>query len=480
MLSPKYFIIPLLFIVGFKASAQQQNNVLTLQQCLDIAIKNNLQVKQTGLTASTDSINYLQSKENMLPALNGLAERNLNQGRGINPITNTYVNQSLTTDEYGLNAGLNLFNGLAYQNAVKQTRLAYQAGKMDFQSAKDQVTLNVITNYLLVLDNEELLNSTESQLAVANEQVDRSKILENQGANKAASDLYDLKGSQAGSQVAVVNAQNSVTSAMVSLFQLMNLPYSKDVTLQPLNAQDLAGDYGINPDQVYQTALQQLAAIKAVTLRRESAEKGVKQAKGYLFPSLALTGGVNTYYSSAGQKATFVDSTSVPTGTYINSPTGKQQVYGTQANYNYQNTNYYSQLRGNYSTYVGLTLTIPIFNNRVKKNAVALAKITLLNNEYIEDNTKTQLQQNVEQAFYNMTAAYNKYQALKDQVAAYSESFRISKIRYDSGVLTSVDYIIAKDHMDAASLSLISARYDYFIYSKILDYYQGKLSFQAN
>ena len=473
----KYILILFLLLTCIRVKAQQQNNVLSLQQCVDIAIKNNLQVKQNGLSISTDSISYLQAKENMLPSINGLAERTLNQGRGINPITNTYVDQSLTSDQYGLTANLNLFNGLAYQNAVKQTRLAYQAGKMDFQSAKDQVTLNVITTYLLVLDNEEQLDQTKSQLAVANEQVERSKILESQGANKAASDLYDLKGSEAGSQVAVVNAQNNVVSSLVTLFQLMNIPYNKDVTLQALNAEDLAGDYGINPDQVYQTALQQLASVKAVTLRRLSAEKGVKQAKGYLFPSLALSGGVNTYYSSAGQKAVFVDSTSVPTGAYINSPSGKQQVYSTGANYSYQNINYVSQLRNNYGTYVGLTLNIPIFNNRVKKNAVALAKITLLNNEYIEDNTKIQLQQSVEQAFYNMTAAYNKYQALKDQVAAYSESFRISKIRYDSGVLTSVDYIIAKNNMDAANLNLISARYDYFIYSKILDYYQGKLSF---
>jgi outer membrane protein len=101
----------------------------------------------------------------------------------------------------------------------------------------------------------------------------------------------------------------------------------------------------------------------------------------------------------------------------------------------------------------------------------------LLNYEYVEENTKITLRQNVEQAYYNMTAAYNKYQALVDESKAYSESFRISKIRFENGVLTSVDYITSKNNMDAANLNLISARYDYFIYSKILDYYQGKLSF---
>ena len=76
-----------------------------------------------------------------------------------------------------------------------------------------------------------------------------------------------------------------------------------------------------------------------------------------------------------------------------------------------------------------------------------------------------------------MQSAYNRYQALKSAVDAYTESFRISKIRFEAGVLTSVDFIISKNNLDAANLGLISARYDYFIYSKVLDYYEGKLSF---
>ncbi len=456
----------------------QQDSVLNLQQCLDIAVKNNLQVKQTNLTMQTDSVNYVQTKDNLLPTLNGQISRELTQGRALSPVTNTYVNQGLTSDNYGLSGNLTLFSGLANQNAIKQARLAFQAGKMDFQSAKDVVTLNIITAYLMVLDDEEQLNQSRSQLAVAKESYDRGSILEKEGANTAASTIYDLKGSYASSNVAVVNAQNAVIAAKIVLFQYMNMPYKKDAKLQPLNAQDLAGEYGTDPDQIYQAALQQLAAVKAATLRRQSAEKGVKQAQGLLLPTITLNGGINTNYNSAGQSSRFIDSTSssVP-GLYINTPTGKQAVYATQANYAEQNINYINQFKNNYGTYVGLTLNIPILNYRQKRNAVALAKINLENLRVVEDNTKTVLQQNIEQAYSNMTAAYNRYQALQDESTAYTESFRISKIRFEAGVLTSVDYITSKNNMDAANLNLISARYDYFIYSKILDYYQGKLSF---
>jgi len=472
----KYFLT-LLFAACAGWAFGQQNDTLSLQKCLEIAVQNNLQVKQTGLTMESARINYLQSKENLLPSISGNVSRQLSQGRNINPVTNTYVNQSLTSDNYGVAGSLVLFNGLALQNAIKQASLAYQAGKMDFQAAKDVVTINIITNYLLVLDNQEVLAQSRSQLAVAKENVQRSETLEKSGANKIASDLSDFRGALAGSQVAVVNSQNALNASRLSLFQLMNIPYSPNAGFQPLNAQDLVGQYGISPEQVYTTALQQLAAIKAATLRRESAEKGVKVAQGLLLPSLAVNGGLSTNYSNTGQRSVFTDSTTNPTNAFINTPGGgRQTVYSTQANFASQKISYGDQFKNNYGTYLSVGLNIPIFTNYIKRNNIAQAKINLQSYQNIEENTKIRLRQDVEQAYYNMTAAYNKYQALSEQVSAYTESFRISKIRFDAGVLTSVDFIISKNNLDAANLNLITARYDYFIYSKILDYYQGKLS----
>jgi outer membrane protein len=220
----------------------------------------------------------------------------------------------------------------------------------------------------------------------------------------------------------------------------MNIPYNKNARLQPLNADDLRGDKDVTPEQVYEIALAQLADVKAATLMRQSAEKEVKYYKGLLLPSLVLGYSLNTNYANSNP------------------------------------VSYSDQFKNNYGTDVQLGLNIPIFTNHIKKNNIALAKLDLLNYQYIEENTKIVLKQSVEQAYYNMISAYNKYQALDAESKAYIESFRISKLRFEAGVLTSVDYITSKNNMDAANLNLISARYDYFIYSKILDYYQGKLS----
>lgn len=438
MRSIKYFLTLIFFTCCISAQAQQ-SNILTLQQCIDIAIKNNLDVRQTNNNMLVDSIGLKQAKENLLPSLTGNASRAFNQGRGVNSITNTYINQSFTNDSYGLNSGVTLFNGFALQNNIKQASLAYQAGKMDLQAARGQVTISVITNYIAILNAEETLSQTQRNLAVSKEVLDRLEILEQQGNNKAASDIYDQRGAYASNKISVINAQNALNAAKLNLFQLMNIPYQPQTELQILNSTEPA-EYAVTPEQVYQTALQQLPQVKAAILKRESAEKNVQLQKSRLFPELTLGGNINTNYSSASQNAAYID-----------------------------------QFKNNYATNIGLNLNIPLFTGHTRKNNIAIAKISLNNYQDLEQNTKTILLQNIEQAYYNRTAAQNQYLTLQDAVKAYTESFRISKIRFEAGVLTSVDFIISKNNLDAASLNLITARYDCFTYSKILDYYQGKL-----
>ena len=168
-------------------------------------------------------------------------------------------------------------------------------------------------------------------------------------------------------------------------------------------------------------------------------------ARGSLFPTISLYGGLTTNYSSAAQIAG-------------------------------QNIGYYDQFKNNYGTQVGVSLRVPILNYFQNRNKIALAKIDLQNNIYIEQNTKIQLKQNVEQAYLNMTSAYDRYNVLLEQVKAYAESFRTAEIRFNAGVLNSVEFVIAKNNLDRANFNMINARYDCYIYNKILDYYQGRLS----
>ena len=106
---------------------------------------------------------------------------------------------------------------------------------------------------------------------------------------------------------------------------------------------------------------------------------------------------------------------------------------------------------------------------------MSLAKNDLKNAQYIQESAKIQLRQNIEQAFFNMTAANKRYNTLMQQVTNYSESFRGAEVRFTEGVSTQIDYLIAKNNLDRAKVNLISAKYAYIFHLKILDYYQGRL-----
>ncbi|QXV64577.1 TolC family protein [Mucilaginibacter sp. 21P] len=472
----KFLLVSLIALSPAFVQAQTADSVLNLQQCIDIAIKNNLDVKKSNILAQSAKIDNNQAKEYLLPSVNAQVDHGINNGRNINPFTNTYVNQSLTYGNYSLSGDLTLFSGLQNLNRIKQASLAYEAGKMDFQQAKDLVTINVITAYLQVLDNNELLSQAKKQLAVAKQQVDRLEILEKKGANKTPSDLYDLKGTYGDNQLSYVNAVSTLETSKLNLLQILNIPYRRGITLAPVDAQNLSKQTDASSETIYSTALNQLALVKAATLRRKSAEKAVSVAKGVLYPTVSLFGGIYTNYSSAAQRSVFRDSSVVNTGQYINTAAGQQPVLSTQANFDNRSIGYYDQFKNNYSTQVGISVRIPILNYFQNRNKVAKAKLDLETYKAVEENTRIKLRQDVEQAYLNMESAYNRFNALQEQVKAYAESFRIAEIRFNAGVLNSVDYVLAKNYLDRANFNLINARYDCYIYNKILDYYQGRLS----
>lgn len=471
------YILAMVMLMATTALHAQQitDSVLTLQQCLDIGVKNNLLVKQTEAQMEANRIYWQQARENLLPTLNGTVDHSISQGRSINPFTNSYLNQPITSANYGLNSSIILSSGLTLQNSIKQTALAYQAGQMDFEQAKNNLTLNLIIAYLQILSSEDQLKLANTQASVTQKQEERTTILNKDGA-VPPSQLYDLKGQLAGDQLAVINARNTLEIAKLNLLQLMNVTYKKGIKFQRLLT-DGTAIYKQTAEQVYDNAISNFALIKAGTLRRESAEKGLKAAKGALLPSLSLSGGLNTNYSSAAQRSTFVDSTVVPTGNFIQTPSGRQSVYTVQQNYANQNIGYGDQFRNNYGTRVSLGLSIPILNYFQNKNRINLAKLNLQTSKYTEQANEVQLKVNIDQAYVNMGSAYDRYQILLKQTEAYTESFRIAEARFNAGALNSVDFLVVKGNLDKANTNLINAKYDYLVRTKILDYYQGKQSF---
>jgi outer membrane protein len=469
----KTIFLNIIFILScFIIQAQKK---LTLQQAIQMGIANNIDVNQSDLLSQKANITWKQSKAAMLPNLNATANQGINQGRTNDPITNAFINQNINYSSYGASSSVVLFNGSSLQNNIKANALGYEASKMELQQAKDNLTINIILAYLNVLSAEDILANSRNQQVVTSKQVDRLNTLNQSGAIPP-SQYYDLKGQYANDQITVVDNQSALETAKLDLSQLLNIPYDKSMDVERLPDDAFNIGYVAEPDKIYDTALQQFAQVKAVHFRTESAQKNIRAIQGQLYPTLLLSGNIGTNYSSALTQSLFVNSADVPSVTDYVVVNGSQvPVITKQNNYNTQKVTYNNQLSNNLASGVNLGLSIPIFNGSQVRSRVKLAKIDLKNSELVEQNTKTVLQQSIERAYVNLTNISDKYKILLDQVQSFTESFRAAEIRFNSGAITSVDYLIAKNNLDKTNTNLIISKYDFVLRAKILDYYQGKV-----
>lgn len=463
-----------LYCGSVTAQAPGDSTRLSLQQCVEMAIKNNADVQRKDLLKQSAHLNWTQAKENLLPTLNADAYHGSNQGRSINPYTNTYIDQQLSYANYSIYSSLTLFQGLSLQNAIKQNKLTFNAASYEEQQQKEALTLNVIMAYLQVLTNEDLLALAYQQQEVSLKQVERLDIRDKDSAADPK-ELYDLKGQLANDQLTVVTTQNSLENAKLGLAQLMNVPYNTHLAFQRIstgNSSQLL--YDASADEVYKNAEANLAMVKAADLRKASAETAIQVAKGKGLPVLSLSGSLATNYSSAGTLQNLVSTTEEASSSYVNYNGAKLPVIEQNNMYVAEKIPYNKQLNNNLNNSISLGLTIPLLNGFQNKNRIAQARITAQDAAITASTVRIQLQQSVEQAYFNMTAAQNKYKVLQVQQAAFRESFRVAEVKFTAGAITSVDYVVAKNNYDRSNINMVVAGYDLVIRIKLLDYYQGK------
>lgn len=462
---------------GQGANATDPGSTLSLSQAVNIAIKNNLAVNQADLQMQSGKISLNQAWDNMLPTINGSASQNRGIGRSLNTYSYTYTNATINSGNYGVSANLPLFSGLTLQNAIRQYGFAYDASKMDLQQQKENITLNVLLAYLQVLSSQDQLNIAKEQAVIDAKQVDRLDAQNKEGALLLLSNLTDLRGQYSGDEVNIASAINTLEAAKVNLFQLLNIPYKKDVEYDRGAFSLQLNDQQLNSDSIYQIALHTLPSIKSTDLKVKSFEKALAVARGQYFPTLSFGVGINTNYTEGATQNDPTNISDNPTKNYVTVGGSKYTVIaGQQQNFNTRTLSWGDQFKDNKYTNLGLTLSVPILNNLRVRNNVKNAKLNLKNAEYNANSTRLVLQQNVELAYQNMIAAYKQYKSYIDQVAAYGESFRTTEIRFNEGVVNSDVYVIAKNNIDRANTNLSQAKYIYILRTKVLEYYQGRLT----
>ena len=457
------------------ALAKAQTNTLTLQQSIDIALKQNITTKQSELLMRSAAVSYRQAKNNRLPVVDGSYNYGLNNGRSIDPFTNGYINQQLSSSNVNTQATVPVFNGFQLKNSIRQNELAFETATMEWQQRKDELTLQVILAWLQILNNEDALILAKQLAAVTKEQVNRLEIIAKEGATSPAN-VSDLKGQYAGDELSIINAENNLATSKLSLAQLLNIPYNDSLQIDRRGFNDSVKMYDAMPEQIYATALQKLASVRASELKVSTSAAAVKVASAGFYPRVSLYGVLNTNYSSAAMLNKNLGFTEVASQDYVVVNGNNVPVMTRQNKFASEKINYTTQLNNNLSTAYGVSISIPLFNAFRTRSNVKLAKNEEQYNRLVADNIKLQLRQAVDQAYINITTTYKRYSVLQEQSAAYAESFRIAGIRFENGVINSAEYLIAKNNLDRTNATIITTRYEYLLRMKVLDFYMGKLN----
>jgi outer membrane protein len=460
-----------ILLISTSLSAQEK---WSLEKCIEYAIENNIQVKMQDLSTKSSNEAYLKSKMTFLPNLNGSASQNYALGRSVDPYTNQFSERNVSSNNFSLSSSLTLFNGFQNINSLKQASLNFQASLEDLQKAKNDISLNLASAFLQILFSDELVYVAQNQVELSKQQTDRNKKLFEAGSI-AQGNYLEMQSQLASDEMQLVSAENQLVMSNLTLSQILELGFNDSIQIEKPSIPDPELNFILpDPETVYTEALQKLPQIKSAELRMKSAQKGLAVAQGYRSPRLTLSGGISTMYSSNSQKISNISlGTPQLTGYADNGTTTPFEVYSYNYNYDYTKPSFNSQLKDNNSKSISFNLTIPIFNNWQANYSVSSAKINALNYKYSYDLAEKQLQKEIQQAYADATASFRKYVASKKAVTASQESFRYIQQKFDVGMVTTVDFNLAKNNLSKAQSELIKAKYEFIFRAKILDFYRG-------
>lgn len=434
----------------FTSYAQADSaRILDFQECIDIALKNNLDIRKSKLTQENAHTQLVQSQMSRLPSLSLSTTTGYNWGRSIDPTSNEYINQRIQTVNFSGSASMTLFNWFRLTNTIKQNRATYSSSEYSVTDIENDVTLNVLSYYLNVILNKELLNNATFTLKSSQEQLNRTKRLVATGAAPRTDEL-ELVSQVATGEVDVIGAQNDLNTALLTLKQTLLLPASENIQLVIPNVESLTPEeIPVTIEEIYNIAVVQMPGIHSAEMKVRSAEFGVKVANAGYAPTLSLSGSAYSNYSDA-----YYDYNSI-TGTY-------------------DNVAFSDQLHRNLSQAVSMAFSIPIFSKYSVKANVQTAKVSLQQAEISVLEEKNALRQAIEQAYNDVYSASRVYGASLKQVDALEETFRSVENQYNLGAANFTDYQVANNNLFGAKSELIRAKFDYIFKMKILDFYQNK------
>jgi outer membrane protein len=432
----------LLLALAFAVQAPSSDTTLpdfshpwTLAECTSWAMEHNLSVAQQQNNVTGREIEQNTARMSWLPGVSASASESFSFGRGLGG-DNTYENGNSSNTGLSINANMTLFDGGAIYNQIRLSALNLEAAIADLEKARDDIRISVAKAYVQILYNYEIHEVARQQIAIDSLQVERLERMFESGRSSAA-EVSQQKASLAQSRVTLVQAENNVRASVLELAQLLEFSswegfsiVRPDVSMESV----LLG----TPDEIYASALGIRPSIRAEELRLQGTQRSINIAKSSLYPTLTISGNSGTnYYSNYGGKA------------------------------------FWDQMRNNFSSYVGLSLNVPIFTRFRNRNQVRTAKVNQLNQEIQLRKVKQTLYKEIQQAWNSAVNAQAKWEASQIAAESAQAAFTLVQAKYENGKATVTEFNESRNQLLKTRSDAVQATYEYLFQTRLVDFYRG-------
>ena len=427
-----------LFVTSLFAQSENGQNTsvktqFTLEDCINYAETNNYSLQTAGLNVTSSEISLKQAKENLAPSISASAS----QGLG----TNHYQKSVSWNGNYGISAGMTLFNGLSNQNSIKQSMLQVEQSNLELEQSKNNIRVSIIQAFLNIMMNEdmleyqqEVLKSSQEQMEQGEQQFRVGQILE--------SDYKMLQAQYTSDRYNIENTKINIQNNYLTLKNLLAIDPAQEIRIVRPDSATLFRSLEIpGLQEMIDKSINYLPELKISQNDIVNAQYNVKLQKANYYPSLSLNAGISTGYNNNN----LTD----------NLGWGTQLWHGLGEN-------------------VGLNLNIPIYQRSTVRHNVQQAELRVRQAELSQKETEYQVGRELQQYYLDVLSAQNDYLTAEARKDAYEANYNAYSFKFKYGAVTAVDLIQQQTNYLNQLNNYMQAKYTFVLKRKILDVMMGE------
>ena len=416
----------------------------SLNECINYAIKNNLEIHQADLSVQIAGQGYQKSKWNLLPGVGAGSNAGRSYGRSVDPNTNGIINTSFFNNSYYLGASMDVFRGFMLQNQIRYQKFRKESAENLRDNATDDLAFEVMNAFFNVVYQQELLTIALDQKAISELNVKKTEILVTTGL-KAQPDLLEVKANFEKDELVCIQTTNNIESAWIRLKKAMNLPPEQVIKLATSDENTITGEeITTNISELFKEHSLHSPYISMAENDWKASRKMVNIQKGGYLPSVTLQASYNTGY------------------------------YETNKDASLQTIAFNSQIKNNQNRFIGASLSIPIFSGNAVRFAVRQSKLYSEQAETRLSQAKQNLLYEMEQNYNDLNASWKELQQSGNQLEADKLAFQAAQKKYDQGMTSAIEFYTVKNRLATTSSQVLHSRLTLEIKKRTLDFYKGK------